>query len=261
MRTEKYRVSNSIPLAAVTFPIIGKKWSLVALAIPFIGGWLLLCFAQSVAMLLIGRWNLQTEILKLIFLLSGSSRVSLAELSCWRPRLTLRRSLRRSTGELWAPWCSWWSPWASSSSTWTATPTGKVGTPSNYLRSNWLWLSVLSGVCITFPALLAGWMIFMPRSPIFLVSKGNVDGARKSLQWLRGRKDVDEELKTLQDNVQESSLCGVPLLSLFTKKQYAKPLGIVLVLMALQQLSGINYVLSYSAPIFKVETAISLCLF
>ena len=101
----------------------------------------------------------------------------------------------------------------------------------------------------------------MPRSPIFLVSKGNVDGARKSLQWLRGRKDVDEELKTLQDNVQESSLCGVPLLSLFTKKQYAKPLGIVLVLMALQQLSGINYVLSYSAPIFKVETAISLCLF
>ena len=55
VRTEKYRVSNSIPLAAVTFPIIGKKWSLVALAIPFIGGWLLLCFAQSVAMLLIGR--------------------------------------------------------------------------------------------------------------------------------------------------------------------------------------------------------------
>ena len=94
----------------------------------------------------------------------------------------------------------------------------------------------------------------MPRSPIFLVSKGNVEGARKSLEWLRGRKDVDEELKTLQDNVQDNSLCGVPLVSLFTKKQYAKPLGIVMVLMALQQLSGINYVLSYSAPIFKVET-------
>ena len=103
-------------------------------------------------------------------------------------------------------------------------------------------------------------MIFMPRSPIFLVSKGNVEGARKSLQWLRGRKDVDEELKTLQDNVQDNSLCGVPLSSLFTKKQYAKPLGIVLVLMALQQLSGINYILSYSAPIFKVKAAISLSL-
>ena len=121
-------------------------------------------------------------------------------------------------------------------------------------------MSVLSGVCIIFPALLAGWMIFMPRSPIFLVSKGNVEGARKSLQWLRGRKDVDEELRTLQDNVQDNSLCGVPLSSLFTKKQYAKPLGIVLVLMALQQLSGINYILSYSASIFQVEATISLSL-
>ena len=100
----------------------------------------------------------------------------------------------------------------------------------------------------------------MPRSPIFLVSKGNVEGARKSLQWLRGRKDVDEELKSLQDNVQDSSLFGVPLLSLFTQKQYAKPLGIVLVLMALQQLSGINYILSYSASIFQVEATISLSL-
>ena len=48
-------VNNYIPLSAVTFPIIGKKWSLVALAIPFIGGWFLLCFAKSLAMLLIGR--------------------------------------------------------------------------------------------------------------------------------------------------------------------------------------------------------------
>ena len=111
---------------------------------------------------------------------------------------------------------------------------------------------VLSAVCIIFPGILAIWMIFMPRSPIFLVSKGNVEGARKSLQWLRGTKDVEEELKVLEENVQKTSLCGVPMMALFTKKQYAKPLMIVLVLMALQQLSGINYVLSYSALIFEV---------
>ena len=35
-------------------------------------------------------------------------------------------------------------------------------------------------------------------------------------------------------------------------RKYIKPLGIVLVLMALQQLSGINYILSYSVLIFKV---------
>ena len=118
---------------------------------------------------------------------------------------------------------------------------------------------VLSAVCIIFPGILAVWMVFMPRSPIFLVSKGNVEGARKSLQWLRGTKDVEEELKQLQDNVQSTSLCGVNIVALFTKKQYAKPLVIVLVLMALQQLSGINYVLSYSALIFEVLTGLIIC--
>ena len=120
-------------------------------------------------------------------------------------------------------------------------------------------LLVLSAVCIIFPGILAVWMVFMPRSPIFLVSKGNVEGARKSLQWLRGTKDVEEELKQLQDNVQSTSLCGVNIVALFTKKQYAKPLVIVLVLMALQQLSGINYVLSYSALIFEVLTGLIIC--
>ena len=118
---------------------------------------------------------------------------------------------------------------------------------------------VLSAVCIIFPGILAVWMVFMPRSPIFLVSKGNVEGARKSLQWLRGTKDVEEELKQLQDNVQSTSLCGVNIVALFTKKQYAKPLVIVLVLMALQQLSGINYVLSYSALIFEVLAGLIIC--
>ena len=118
---------------------------------------------------------------------------------------------------------------------------------------------VLSAVCIIFPGILAVWMVFMPRSPIFLVSKGNVEGARKSLQWLRGTKDVEDELKQLQDNVQSTSLCGVNIVALFTKKQYAKPLVIVLVLMALQQLSGINYVLSYSALIFEVLTGLIIC--
>ena len=120
-------------------------------------------------------------------------------------------------------------------------------------------LLVLSAVCIIFPGILAVWMVFMPRSPIFLVSKGNVEGARKSLQWLRGTKDVEDELKQLQDNVQSTSLCGVNIVALFTKKQYAKPLVIVLVLMALQQLSGINYVLSYSALIFEVLTGLIIC--
>ena len=43
------------------------------------------------------------------------------------------------------------------------------------------------------------------------------------------------------------------LLQIWKKKEYLKPMCISLVLMALQQLSGINYVLSYSQEIFKVH--------
>ena len=112
---------------------------------------------------------------------------------------------------------------------------------------------VLSGVCITFPALMALWMIFMPSSPVFLVSKGDLEGARKSLQWLRAKTDVEEELQELQDNLGGRELVSRPSVwQLVTRPDYTKPLAIVLVLMALQQVSGANYVLSYSVIIFQV---------
>ena len=99
-------------------------------------------------------------------------------------------------------------------------------------------------------------MTTLSRSPIYLLSKGDKEGAQKSLQFFRGGSsvNVDEELKEIETSVQERSSTGsVSVKTLFTDRKYSKPLGIVLVLMALQQLSGINYILSYSVLIFKVE--------
>ena len=76
---------------------------------------------------------------------------------------------------------------------------------------------MLSGVCIIFPALMALWMIFMPSSPVFLVSKGDLKGAKKSLQWLRAKKDVEEELEEIQANSKEREELGsVTMLELMT---------------------------------------------
>ena len=41
--------------AALSFPTIGKKWTLIVLSIPFIAGWLALVFANSYSLLLAGR--------------------------------------------------------------------------------------------------------------------------------------------------------------------------------------------------------------
>ena len=94
----------------------------------------------------------------------------------------------------------------------------------------------------------------MPRSPVFLISKGKNEEARKALQFLRGKgAKIDGELAQLEEDVKQSASVGaVSPLQLFSSPQYLKPMAISLVLMSLQQLSGINYVLSYSTLIFKV---------
>ena len=45
-------------VAAVAFQLIGKKWTLIAVSVPFIAGWLLLLLAKNSAMLLVGRFFL-----------------------------------------------------------------------------------------------------------------------------------------------------------------------------------------------------------
>ena len=115
---------------------------------------------------------------------------------------------------------------------------------------------MLSGVCILFPGLMAVWMLFIPRSPIFLVTRNDVEGARKSLKWFRGgsSKNVDAELEAIQKMVEErNKIKSVSPKALFTEAQYVKPLSILMVTMFLQQASGINYVVGYSSTIFQVR--------
>ena len=141
----------------------------------------------------------------------------------------------------------------------TAQPIGKVGIHNFaqiYLRiQNYIYLLVLSGLCIIFPALMGMWMFFIPRSPEFLLSKGDVEGARKSLKWFRGGGSVhvDDEIDQIKGMMEEREKIGsISFYALMTEARYTKPLGIVLVLMALQQFSGINYILGYSTDIMKV---------
>ena len=52
-------------------------------------------------------------------------------------------------------------------------------------------------------------MFFMPESPYFLITKGNLDGAEKSLSWLRGSNyDTKHEMDDLQNTYQEQIKTG-----------------------------------------------------
>ena len=98
-------------------------------------------------------------------------------------------------------------------------------------------------------------MFFVPDSPVFLVQKGKMDEAKKSLTWLRGKNysGVEEEIAEIEKAEKERNApeSKVSLSEIFTQAVYLKPFGISLCLMLFQQLSGINEVLFYMNKIFE----------
>ena len=114
-------------------------------------------------------------------------------------------------------------------------------------------VDVLSAVCAVFPAIMAFLMFFMPRSPIFLVSKGKFEEARKSLMFLRGPGfDCDMEVKKIKKQLELKDSDGeIGFTEMFKQGIYLKPLVLSTVLFFIQQFSGINAIVSYKVEIFE----------
>ena len=102
-------------------------------------------------------------------------------------------------------------------------------------------------------------MFFVPDSPVFLVQKGKMDEAKKSLTWLRGKNysGVEEEIAEIKKAEKERNApeSKVSISDIFTQAIYLKPFGISLCLMAFQQLSGINQVVFYMNDIFTAANS------
>jgi len=114
-------------------------------------------------------------------------------------------------------------------------------------------VDILSGVCFVFPAILAFLMFFMPRSPIFLVSKGKYEEARKSLLFYRGPNfDAEMEVKKISKlNEINNSQGSVGLIDMAKIREYRKPMILSTTLFFVQQFSGINAIVSYKVEIFE----------
>ena len=59
-----------------------------------------------------------------------------------------------------------------------------------------------------FTVLSAIAMLLMPESPVYLLKKGWIDSARKSLQWLRGPKyDIENEILQVAYLFKDEPIC------------------------------------------------------
>eukprot|EP00092_Neocalanus_flemingeri_P034712 GFUD01037773.1.p1 GENE.GFUD01037773.1~~GFUD01037773.1.p1 ORF type:complete len:517 (+),score=127.69 GFUD01037773.1:69-1619(+) len=209
------------PIAGILMPRYGKKWTMMLLSVPIFIGWLFLIFACNVEMLYVGR-----------FLTGFSGAFSLlapgyiAEICQVEIRGALASFMQVMT---------------------------MMGLLSTYTIGTWLDWRRLSAVCSVIPLLVILCLYFIPRSPMFLLSMGLKEEARSSLKFYRGGNvDVTQELLKLQASTEESTnVSTVRAVSLLSNKTYLKPLCISLMLMLLQQFSGIKVISSYIVQIFQ----------
>ncbi|XP_063992014.1 facilitated trehalose transporter Tret1-like [Diachasmimorpha longicaudata] len=108
---------------------------------------------------------------------------------------------------------------------------------------------------IIVPLIFFGAFLVMPETPIYLMRKGNVEKATRSLMWLRNNDKVavDRELLQLEKNLMEiDSKKSSRLNDLISDRGTIKGFIISLGLFGGQQTSGCSIVIVYTATIFEV---------
>ncbi|XP_017020083.1 facilitated trehalose transporter Tret1-2 homolog [Drosophila kikkawai] len=223
-------VGGIMPLAGLAGGIVGgplimylgRRNTILATALPFIIGWLLVATAVNIIMVLVGRFlaGFCVGILSLAF------PVYLGE--------ALQPEVRGTLGLF-------------------PTAFGNMGILLCYVAGTYLNWSPLAYLGAALPVPFMILMIFTPETPRWYVSRGKEERARKALSWLRGKKvDVEEELKALVLFQQEadSQAAKNGFLELF-KRDNLKAVAISLGLMLFQQMSGINAVIYYTVRIFE----------
>ena len=196
---------------------------MLALVIPFIGGWALLIWATNVAMMIAGRF--------LIGIGGGGFCISAPQYSAEIAEKEIRGIIGTffqiliNAGILFV-YCI--GPYISVF--WTNITCGLV--------------AVLFGVVF----------FFMPESPVYLVIEDRIDDAQEVYKWLRGdHYDPQSEIDAIKEDIEETKRNAVPFLQLARQKASKIAIFIGFGLAFFQQMSGINVVIFYSTRIFDVS--------
>lgn len=198
---------------------IGRKLSLMLCSLPFIFGFVIIISAQNVWMLYAGRFlnGLASGVTSLVV------PVYISETAHPRVRGTLGSCVQLMV------------------------VTGILGAYIAGMGLGWRWLAVL---CCAPPFFMLVFMCFMPETPRFLLKLNKYSEALAALEFLRG-PDVDHEWECSQiDESTQDQGEQFRMSELKTPALY-KPFLIGILLMAFQQLTGINAVMFYAKTIFE----------
>lgn len=113
---------------------------------------------------------------------------------------------------------------------------------------NWRWMLGLE----LLPAILFYWgLFFVPKSPRWLVMKGQTDQALAIMKQFTDIKDAEKQIQEAIKSLHEDKEKSEVRLTEFFKPAYRKVLVIGIVIAVLQQITGINSVFFYAPMIFE----------
>lgn len=92
--------------------------------------------------------------------------------------------------------------------------------------------------------------LFMPETPRFLMMKGRKDEARRLLERIRGQEDVEWEINEIEKDVEDSESS---ILRMLSTPHVRRALFVGCMLQFIQQITGINSVMYYSATIIQMS--------
>ncbi|XP_066948028.1 facilitated trehalose transporter Tret1-like [Macrobrachium rosenbergii] len=207
----------------VTGPLMehmGPRRLLLLILLPVFFLWLLLAFAPNLSLIYVSRVGLSAS----MYAISTFIPLYVAELS--------QAEIRGAIASL-------------------TIITSCVGMLTTYATAHFLHWKLATALCAApfLPLFLL--TLFVPESPYWLVRKGMKDEARSSLLKLLGpRADVDRALRDIP-NVRKDQVSLLGQIKLLKRKEYGKPVGLVLAIFLLRELSGHNTIFFYSVFIFQ----------
>lgn len=230
----------ALPLAAWSSNKYGRKATLKVIAATFLISALGSAFAPSFVTLMIARFigGLAFSSITLAAMYIGE--ISPAE---WRGKLVSMTQINIVVGLTAAYFINYWLLIQTNSDAEWVTSFG--------LRENtWRWMLGIEII----PALIwFGLLYIIPRSPAWLVYKGNIGEAKQALAKVIPQNEIGEHISDMQHSIEESNedrSVGTQLKEIFSKPM--RIMFIVALTMAIvQQCTGINAILTYAPTVIE----------
>ncbi|XP_073954266.1 trehalose transporter 1-like protein isoform X3 [Choristoneura fumiferana] len=215
-------ISNPIGalLGGMMVDAVGRRLLLQSIVLPNLLGWLVIAFAETYVYLCVGRF-----ITGFTIGMSTVSYIYVAEITTPEKRGVL-----------------------------SALGPGLVSTGIFVVYSlgafvHWRKVAAIcAGVSLLTPFL----MYFVPESPLWLASKGQMKEAYNSMFWLRQNNSTAQQelMEFTKDRKTGESMTFKQKLGLFKRRSVLKPFALLIVFFVFQEMSGIYVILYYAVDFF-----------